>query len=179
MSDFVNQRPPEHHIHRDSEALPGARGSAPAADYSADVMNNEHVWQDNNQRQFGAGTDDRAVMGGAQHQSASAPGAQSGRNAYNEERPLNVQPTSEGRWRSSLHTYAAKPGTVGGVAIDSRDDVPMGKASFTDKLIGKTQKVSRPGMYPAASLTCCWSGRWQGHQESRDARERRAQGVWW
>ena len=49
--------------------------------------------------------------------------------------------------------HAAKPGTVGGVAIDGRDDVPLGKATFTDKLIGKTQKVSRPSMYPAASLT--------------------------
>ena len=97
MSDFVNQRPPEHHIHRDSEVLPGARGSAPAPNYSAEVTNDERVWQDNNQRQFGAGTDDRAVMGGAQHQSAAPPRAQSGRNAYNEDRPLNVQPTSQGK----------------------------------------------------------------------------------
>ncbi|EPS99212.1 hypothetical protein FOMPIDRAFT_1030937 [Fomitopsis schrenkii] len=127
MSDFVTQRPPEHHIHRDSEVLPGARGSAPAPDYSADVTNNDRVWQDNNQRQFGAGTDDRAVMGGAQHQSAAAPStrAQSGRDAYNEDRPLDAQPTP-----------------AGGVAIDGRDDVPLGKASFSDKLIGKTQKVT-------------------------------------
>ena len=32
---------------------------------------------------------------------------------------------------------------VGGVAIDGRDDVPEGKANLADKLIGKTQKVSR------------------------------------
>ena len=29
----------------------------------------------------------------------------------------------------------------GGVAIDGRDDLPEGHAKFTDKLIGKTQKV--------------------------------------
>lgn len=146
MSDFVTQRPPEHHIHRDSEVLPGARGSAPAPDYSADVTNNDRVWQDNNQRQFGAGTDDRAVMGGAQHQSAAAPStrAQSGRDAYNEDRPLDAQPTPAGKTRHlrKIRTAQADSCIVGGVAIDGRDDVPLGKASFSDKLIGKTQKVS-------------------------------------
>jgi len=38
---------------------------------------------------------------------------------------LNVQPTSQG-----------------GVAIGGHDDLPEGKASVTDKLIGKTQKVT-------------------------------------
>ncbi|KAH9837672.1 uncharacterized protein C8Q71DRAFT_555496 [Rhodofomes roseus] len=125
MSAYATQRPPEHHIHRDSEALPGARGGAAAANYAPDVTNNERVWQDNNERQFGAGTDDRAVMGGAQHQSAASPSAESGHTAYNEDRPLSVQPTS-----------------AGGVAVDGHSDVPEGKAKFTDKLIGKTQKVA-------------------------------------
>ncbi|KZT65068.1 hypothetical protein DAEQUDRAFT_814502 [Daedalea quercina L-15889] len=119
------QRPPEHHIHRDSEVLPGARGGTDATNYSADVVDNDRVWQDNNQRQYGAGTDDHAIMGGAQHQSAAPSSAASGHNAYNEHRPMNVQPTS-----------------AGGVAIEGRSDVPEGKAKLTDKLIGKTQKVA-------------------------------------
>ncbi|KAI0728821.1 hypothetical protein C8Q72DRAFT_875553 [Fomitopsis betulina] len=92
-----------HHIHRDSETLPGARGSAAAANYSTDVTNNDRVWQDNNQRRFGAGTGDRAYPVW----------------------PLNVQPTA-----------------AGGVAIDGRDDLPLDKATLTDKLVGKTQKVA-------------------------------------
>ncbi|KAJ7145762.1 hypothetical protein C8R44DRAFT_601014 [Mycena epipterygia] len=48
-----------------------------------------------------------------------------GRTAFSAERPLNTEPHPDG-----------------GVAIDGgHDAMPMGKASATDKLIGKAQKV--------------------------------------
>ncbi|KAI9461950.1 hypothetical protein BJY52DRAFT_1257918, partial [Lactarius psammicola] len=47
-----------------------------------------------------------------------------GQNAFNSERPLNVQPTQSG-----------------GVARDGKDDLPMGKAGLVDKAIGKAEKV--------------------------------------
>lgn len=120
---YVSQPPPEHHVHRDSEVLPGARDAAASANYDASLTNDSQTWKDNNQRQFGAGTDDRNVMAGGQHDTSGAP--DSGRNAFNSERPLNVQPTSQG-----------------GVAIGGQANLPEGKATVTDKLIGKTQKVT-------------------------------------
>ncbi|KAI0255584.1 hypothetical protein BJV78DRAFT_1099693, partial [Lactifluus subvellereus] len=47
-----------------------------------------------------------------------------GQSAFNSERPLDVQPTQ-----------------TGGVARGGQDDLPMGKASFLDKVIGKAEKV--------------------------------------
>ncbi|PCH42892.1 hypothetical protein WOLCODRAFT_58811, partial [Wolfiporia cocos MD-104 SS10] len=126
---YVSQPPPAHHIHRDSEALPGARGGSSAADYSADVTNDSRTWTDNNQRRFGAGTDDSHIMAGGQHDSPGASratsGSDAGHNAFNQERPLDVEPTSQG-----------------GVAIGGQDNLPEGRAKLTDKLIGKTQKVA-------------------------------------
>ncbi|KAH9003678.1 hypothetical protein EDB86DRAFT_2845944 [Lactarius hatsudake] len=51
------------------------------------------------------------------------PGAQ-GQNAFNSERPLDVQPTQSG-----------------GVARDGKEGLPMGKAGLGDKAIGKIEKV--------------------------------------
>lgn len=93
---YVSQPPPEHHVHRDSEVLPGARDAAASANYDASLTNDSQTWKDNNQRQFGAGTDDRNVMAGGQHDTSGAP--DSGRNAFNAERPLDVQPTSQGEY---------------------------------------------------------------------------------
>ncbi|KAI0291566.1 hypothetical protein BC826DRAFT_1022504 [Russula brevipes] len=45
-------------------------------------------------------------------------------NAFNSERPLDVLPTQ-----------------AGGVARGGREDVPMGKASLLDKVVGKAEKV--------------------------------------
>ena len=45
-------------------------------------------------------------------------------NAFNSERPLDVQPTDQG-----------------GVAIDGRGDLPEGHANMADKIVGKMQKV--------------------------------------
>lgn len=99
---YVSQPPPEHHVHRDDEALPGSRGSAPAANYDADVTNDSKTWVDNNQRQFGAGTDDNQVMAGGQYDTPGAPSSDSGKNAFNQERPLDVKPTSQGESSTSL-----------------------------------------------------------------------------
>ncbi|KAH9170721.1 hypothetical protein EDB89DRAFT_1836952, partial [Lactarius sanguifluus] len=47
-----------------------------------------------------------------------------GQNAFNSERPLDVQPTQSG-----------------GVARDGKEGLPMGKAGLVDKAIGKVEKV--------------------------------------
>ncbi|OCH84009.1 hypothetical protein OBBRIDRAFT_742343 [Obba rivulosa] len=121
--------PPVHRQHDSNDVLPGARGGARPADYSAEVTNDSRTWKDSNERQFGAGTDNDAVMAGGQHDTPEQPQARSqsevGRNAFNEDRPLGVQPASQG-----------------GVAIAGQDDLPEGHAKMTDKLIGKTQKVA-------------------------------------
>ncbi|KAI0742484.1 hypothetical protein C8Q80DRAFT_1258777 [Daedaleopsis nitida] len=119
---FASQPPPAHHTHKSSDVLPGARGAQPAADYSTGVTENPRAWQDQHERTYGAGSDTRQVMGGGQH---DAPENATGRTAHTEDRPLDVQPTDQG-----------------GVAIDGNSNLPEGHAKMTDKLIGKTQKVT-------------------------------------
>ena len=92
------QPPPAHHTHRSSDPI---QTSGP--DYSAEVTNDSQVWRGKNERRFGAGTDTGVVMGGGQHAGDTAPStnfdegdAGDGRDAYNEERPLNVRPTGAG-----------------------------------------------------------------------------------
>ncbi|KAJ7157867.1 hypothetical protein C8R43DRAFT_921329 [Mycena crocata] len=108
---------PEHHVHKASEPLPGARGGAPAADYSADTMERlpSSVWQD---KDSSKPTREADVF------QTTKPDM--GRTAFSEQRPLNTEPHPDG-----------------GVAIDGGhgDSMPMGKASAADKLIGKAQKV--------------------------------------
>ncbi|KAI0351258.1 hypothetical protein OH77DRAFT_1498671 [Trametes cingulata] len=149
-STFTQQPPPTHHIHNPSDPLPGSKGAAaPAApDYSADVTNDPRVWQDRNQR----GTDTGAVVAGGQHAASPSPmgsstgvgaggvgagGAGAGgygnnpqgsRTAYDEERPMGVQPAEGGGV------------AVGQGAADA--NLPEGKAKVTDRIIGKTQKVA-------------------------------------
>lgn len=66
-----------------------------------------------------------------------------GRNAYNSERPLNVEPTNQG-----------------GVAINGHEGLPEGHANMADKMIGKMQKVNCLVVSSACpSLT--QSARWQ------------------
>ncbi|KAJ6562819.1 hypothetical protein DFH09DRAFT_1478925 [Mycena vulgaris] len=116
---------PEHHVHSADEPLPGARGGAPAADYSASTMERlpSAVWQDD------AGgaqpTRETAELQATRPEMARTGSSTSGRNAFSAERPLNTEPHPEG-----------------GVAIDGgHDGMPMGKASAADKLIGKAQKI--------------------------------------
>jgi len=143
---FSTQPPPSHHVHRDSEILPGAKGAeSKAAPYDTSVTNDSQTWKSNNEKRFGAGTDTGNVMAGGQH--TSAPSSSLGEedptfrhagagtpptsqhNAFQEERPLGVQPTSQG-----------------GVAIGGNSDLPEGHASLMDKMIGKTQKVAGKAM---------------------------------
>ncbi|OSX64775.1 hypothetical protein POSPLADRAFT_1044230 [Postia placenta MAD-698-R-SB12] len=140
---YVSQPPPEHHVHRDSEVLPGARDAAASANYDASLTNDSQTWKDNNQRQFGAGIDDCNVMAGGQHDTSGAP--DSGRNAFNSERPLDAS----------------------GVAIGGQANLPEGKATITDKLIGKTQKVTgkitrNPDMHEKGELLYVSTSRYGG-----------------
>ncbi|KAI0705993.1 hypothetical protein C8T65DRAFT_809580 [Cerioporus squamosus] len=120
---FATQPPPTHHVHKSSDVLPGARGASQAApNYSTDVTENPRVWQDAHERKYGAGSDTRAVVAGGQHDS---PNADTGSSAFEGERPLGVQPTEQG-----------------GVAIGGEANLPEGHAKMTDKIIGKTQKLT-------------------------------------
>ena len=66
-----------------------------------------------------------------------------GQNAFNSERPLNVQPTQAGRLLPRSHSRKCVNFciTLGGVARGGRDDVPLEKAGLVDKVVGKTEKV--------------------------------------
>lgn len=101
---------PEHHIHDSSQPLPGARGGDQTIDYSPESI----------ERAPPAAFEDANIdsIPPSTHHGESVS------NAYNEDRPLDVQPAPES-----------------GVAIGGNDELPTGKASFGDKVIGKTQKV--------------------------------------
>ncbi|KAI0798167.1 hypothetical protein C8Q75DRAFT_802059 [Abortiporus biennis] len=123
-STFSAQPPPSHHIHRDSEILPGARDShTAAAPYDVETTNNDRTWKDANQQRYGAGTDTGAVMAGGQH--SGNPGS----SINDAHRPLDVQPAPEG-----------------GVSVGGQRDLPEGHAGFMDKVVGKTQKVAGKAM---------------------------------
>ncbi|KIY48583.1 hypothetical protein FISHEDRAFT_43141 [Fistulina hepatica ATCC 64428] len=102
-------QPPAHHLHDSAEVLPGARGARAAPNYAADTMQQ---------------APSSAFSPQAQEDSSRYSQGQ-GQNAYNTERPMDVQPTS-----------------AGGVAVGGRSDLPEGHASLGDKIIGKTQKVA-------------------------------------
>ena len=73
-----------------------------------------------------------------QHRTGSA----AGRTAFTEERPLGVQPTSQGAFACSSHSISLfADAHTGGVAVGGQDDKPMGHAKLTDKIVGKTEKV--------------------------------------
>ncbi|KAH8093078.1 hypothetical protein BXZ70DRAFT_1010564 [Cristinia sonorae] len=179
---FTTQPPPAHHIHRDSEVLPGATGAEfKPAPYETSTLNNPQTWRSNNEKQFGAGTDTGHVMAGGQHSGSAVTGGGFGsslgeedpsfrrgdsgykegrgqatslgnadpslnkeafakHNAFHEDRPMGVQPTSQG-----------------GVAIGGKSDLPEGHASVMDKMVGKTQKVAgkvmkNPAMHEKGEL---------------------------
>ncbi len=141
LNVFAAQPAPEHHTHQSSDVLPGARGVAPAPDYSADNTNDSGVWEGNNKRRFGAGTDTNAVMAGGQHNGDNYT-ATDDADFEHDERPMNVKSTGAGN--VSLYINSSVTDTVlGGVAIDGRDDLPEGHAKLMDKVAGKTQKVKR------------------------------------
>ena len=142
---YAQQPPPEHHQHTSSDILPGARGANEGAvNYSADVANDSRVWQTNNERRYGAGTDTGAVMAGGQHSTTDTDVPSTwDSNASDSNRPMNVQPTSTGEIDICCFSLllTLMPCYLGGVAVDGRGDLPEGHAKLTDKIIGKTQKV--------------------------------------
>jgi hypothetical protein len=118
---------PEHHVHSQEEPLPGARGAHATYDYSPENLDRTPS------SAFTSGGGALATGGGLtsdSHHEHTETGLQQpstgGQNAFNSERPLDVEPT-----------------TQGGVAIggDEARDLPQGKASFMDKIVGKTEKV--------------------------------------
>ncbi|KAF7345052.1 hypothetical protein MVEN_01668100 [Mycena venus] len=122
--NLTTETRPEHHVHKASEPLPGARGGAPAADYSAETMERlpSSVWQNDDASQP---TREISESQTARPELPERSNSATGRTAFSGERPLNTEPHPEG-----------------GVAIDGgREGMPMGKASAADKLIGKAQKV--------------------------------------
>jgi len=124
---FTQQPPPSHHIHRESEILPGARGAEhPAPNYDASVTNDDKIWTGKNERQFGAGTDTGAVMAGGQH-TTDQTGLNAGQNRLETQRS-DVEPPQ------------------GGVPISGQSDLPEGHPKFTDKIIGKAQQVAGKAM---------------------------------
>ncbi|TFK81973.1 hypothetical protein K466DRAFT_557244 [Polyporus arcularius HHB13444] len=120
---FATQPPPTHHTHKSSDVLPGARGASQAAqNYSTDVTENPRVWQDEHERKYGAGSDTRAVVAGGQHDAPNT-----GSSAFEGERPMGED---------------ADYFLAGGVAIGGEANLPEGHAKMTDKIIGKTQKLT-------------------------------------
>ena len=129
--NFRGQTRPEHHLHRDSEPLPGNTST----NYGQIQQNDSDALD--NRRDIGTPFVHPIlrpfrwliVFSGVTGVHQGTPDFQDSsfkQNAFNSERPLNVQPTDQG-----------------GVAIDGRGDLPEGKANVADKVIGKMQKVNR------------------------------------
>ncbi len=162
---------PEHHIHSDADPIPGNRGVDPV-DYSAESMerNPSSTWKSGNPNtEFGeSGRQTGGEHHAQQHQhkrdqqpgqnfdsdlapsnagtgfetrGAPPTGSGAGATAFNSERPMGVQPSSAGMFLRDLYKLGIDYFS-GGAAIGGRDDLPEGKASAMDKMIGKTEKVS-------------------------------------
>ncbi|KAF5392032.1 hypothetical protein D9757_003217 [Collybiopsis confluens] len=126
---------PSHHVHHSNDPLPGAQRGVDAIDYSAETMERTpSTWNDRTEEQFARdqpgmmGSSDRTTMGSDQHEHEHE--QTQGMNAFNEPRPMDVEPTP-----------------AGGVAVGGRADLPEGKAGMMDKVVGKTQKVMGKAMH--------------------------------
>eukprot|EP00914_Ancora_sagittata_P022598 GHVO01044861.1.p1 GENE.GHVO01044861.1~~GHVO01044861.1.p1 ORF type:complete len:177 (-),score=16.02 GHVO01044861.1:47-577(-) len=124
----ANPMAPSHTRHSENDVLPGAKKGGHAVDYSVETMERTpSTWNERTEEQFAR--EQPGIMGADSAQSSEQlPERQSssqGRNAFTEtQRPMDVQPTA-----------------AGGVAVGGNSDLPEGKASMMDKLVGKTQKV--------------------------------------
>jgi hypothetical protein len=107
---------PQHRVHSPNEPLPGAH-------------------DDRQQSKF-------SESGGSRFHEEVA--GEQGQNAFNSERPLDVRPTQTGGCNTTVVTEQTSRCLTGGVARGGQDDLPMGKASFLDKVIGKAEKVGYP-----------------------------------
>ena len=141
---FDGQSRPEHHLHRESEPLPGSDSVASSQDQSKDSLRENR--QDTGTLPTLLATRPpihfdatfELIMGirllgvtGIRQRTPDFEDSSFGQNALNSERPLNVEPANQG-----------------GVAIDEREGLPEGHANVADKMIGKVQKV----IYPHSSL---------------------------
>jgi len=77
---------PEHQVHNSSDPLPGARGAQPAADYSATTM----------ERAPSSAFNPNNIENPNVQTSMARSDSATGQTAFNSERPMDVQPTSEG-----------------------------------------------------------------------------------
>ncbi|GLB44580.1 hypothetical protein LshimejAT787_1702070 [Lyophyllum shimeji] len=109
--DTAPSAQPGHRLHDSSEPLPGVKGAAPTNDYTPGTMDRTPSSRFRNEER-------------STHVTHAASSHGQGKNAFNSERPLDVQPTE-----------------AGGVAVGGRPDLPEGQAGLGDKMIGKTQKV--------------------------------------
>ncbi|KAG1767372.1 hypothetical protein EV702DRAFT_754999 [Suillus placidus] len=129
----LNTSRPQHQLHDSSQPLPGSgsRAAVQTQDYSPaniERMPSSVVHGKDTPTESDDADSTRATIGTPSagrtardsHQSESA----RGNTAFTSERPLGVQPTPEG-----------------GVAIGGQPNLPEGHAGFSDKVIGKTQKV--------------------------------------
>jgi hypothetical protein len=85
---------PEHQMHNSSDPLPGTRGTQPAADYSATTM----------ERTPSSAFDPENLENPNVQTNMARSGSATGQTAFNSERPMNVQPASEGSL--AYHTYS-------------------------------------------------------------------------
>src|ERR1700733_264681 len=88
---------PEHQIHDSSDPLPGARGTQPAADYSATTM----------ERTPSSAFDPENIESPNVQTNMARSGSATGQTAFNSERPMDVQPTSEGSLAYHSHSLAS------------------------------------------------------------------------
>ncbi|KAI0270574.1 hypothetical protein BC834DRAFT_862026 [Gloeopeniophorella convolvens] len=105
---------PSHHIHNPNEPLPGAPGGQIAPDYSTGALSGTKK----------PGDFDREPYEEQRFEEDHDAADPRGQNAFTSERPSDVKPTQSG-----------------GVARGGQDNLPVGKANFLDKVIGKTEKV--------------------------------------
>ncbi|KAH9951191.1 hypothetical protein B0H21DRAFT_705844 [Amylocystis lapponica] len=118
---YAAQPPPAHHVHHDSEPLPGTRGAAPAPDYDADTTNQSRTWE-------------TEISGNP------APTRTTTRSWRAGSTPVQTRRCAIGK---ALASACSRHHKVAWLSADRL--TPEGKAKLTDKLIGKTQKVSHRG----------------------------------
>ncbi|KAF9791970.1 hypothetical protein BJ322DRAFT_1097330 [Thelephora terrestris] len=124
--NFRGPTRPEHHLHRDSEPLPRTNSTALGQDQSTDPSTSVPRFSHSPSIPHFSSTY-RSFLGvtGVHQGTPDFQDSSFKQNAFNSDRPLNVQPADQG-----------------GVAIDGRGDLPEGNATTTDKIVGKMQKVT-------------------------------------
>lgn len=128
---------PTHHLHGGEEPM------QPVADYSVEALEGRPKPKTTISDMYGSAynvhSDEQLVE---PEVSQERHASQAGSNAFNSERPLDVHPTQQGKLASCLlpHTES-DPSCLGDVAVGGQSDLPLGKASALDKVVGKTEKV--------------------------------------